>query len=209
MKFEDYLNSGKQVISIVGATKVGKSTIAKEIQKMTGGQVWHARDFYREVIVPEYYRLSGNSPKEGQTFRDQTVEAADWWYSKDPAMMATLMLKHMEVTGEPVILESMRVLGDVKFFAKYKNVFFVVIEADDATRAKRLIKSSIDGQVTEENALKHLKFNDTHYDVLKTVEYAKSLPNHVAVTTSNLVNEIPSLDLLKAKLKTLTRLNNG
>lgn len=196
MKFGDYLEAGRPVIAVVGATKTGKTTIADAIQKRTGGQVFHAREFYRDVIVPEYYRHTGRSKQPGQTFRDQTVDAADWFYARDPAMMVSLMRDYALVEKEPFILESLRVKGDVEELAKYENVLFVVVEADDKTRVQRLLNASdnIDGRVTKQNAYEIIRENDRHYRVAETVAFAKGLKNSVGIETSGLRSAIPSLE---------------
>ncbi len=183
MKFGEYLDSGKPIIVIVGASKVGKTSIAKHIQGLTGGQLLHARDFYRDVIVPSFLELTNTVPSG--TFREQTVLAADYFYERDSAMMVSFMRKHVEVVREPFILESCRVLGDVKELSKH-NVVFVVVEASDDVRVDRFIdaKDDIDGIVDESNALELLKFNDQHYKVDDTVNFAKSFPGAKIIDAS-------------------------
>lgn len=193
MNFGNYLEAGKPVIALVGKTKVGKTTIARELERCTGGQLWHARDFYRGVIVPEFYKRTNARPSSGMTFRDETVAAADWWYAQYPDMFVRLMREHVEVEREPFILESVRVKGDVEALARYAGVSFVVVEADDETRVRRLVSASdnIDGVVTQENALERIRFNDGHYRVGEAVAYAKSLPRSYAMSTSGLDDSLP------------------
>jgi len=166
-------NSDQKLIVISGPSGAGKTTIAKEIEAMTGAKIISVRSHYKNYLVPAYLKANGLQPNGFS--KEITIQAADWIYKEDPAGYAKQLLKDAPINRNTII-ESLRIKDDLEYLEElHPDMKIIYIYADKMTRIRRKIISGdefVKGK-TEQEVRDMIEYEWEHYDQESTKEFIR------------------------------------
>jgi len=199
MKLQEWAKEkGNVIVPIIGGFRMGKTLIANHIKQNYDIPVLSVREHYFSCLLPRYLtaKENGREISPNENLRGLTIKAADWIYSKSADAYIKLFEQDTEVepTEKIIVIESLRILGDVKYLMENYTTKPLIIWAEDEIRIKRMVSSNEQENLEKldcEKAIIRIKKEREHFGLDKTIEYVRGFNAGFIDTTNYSNKEIP------------------
>jgi len=119
------------IIGITGTNASGKGTVVEILKKDFGFEHLSVREYIAKEIKRKNQKVT----------RETLIETANE-IRKDhsPGYIVEQLYKEAEKLHKPVVIESIRTVGEVKALRKKQNFLLIAVDANRETRYKRSLK---------------------------------------------------------------------
>jgi dephospho-CoA kinase len=131
-----------QIIGITGTNAAGKGTVVDILKQDFGFKHLSVRDYLAKEVKKRNLEVNRNSLIE---------TANEIRKNHSPSYIVEELYKEAEKLQKPVVIESIRTVGEVKALRKKPNFLLIAVDADRKTRYERSLKrNSVTDHLTYE-----------------------------------------------------------